>query len=178
MENTRGMVSRNRCLKIKNLGFEGVKCSKIQFLMTKFNFFTWQIWKQLKSQKIMTFLNIRWRSELSKLVIIPKWFHNSLKNIWTDPTGFNTNPKGGNRLWRTREAWFREIDVLKKGLWHDSAIIILKDIWTDRTGFNTNPKGGEIDYGEHDRHGFAKSMFWKYRSSVLRVPNIQTLNVW
>ena len=39
--------------------------------------------------------------------------HNSLKNIWIDQTGFNTNPKGGNRQWRTREAWFREIDVLK-----------------------------------------------------------------
>ena len=38
---------------------------------------------------------------------------NSLKNIWIDQTGFNTNPKGGNRLWRTREACFREIDVLK-----------------------------------------------------------------
>ena len=47
-----------------------------------------------------------------------KWlWHEStiiiLKDIWTDRTGFNTNPKGGNRLWRTREAWFREIDVLK-----------------------------------------------------------------
>ena len=25
--------------------------------------------------------------------------------------GFSTNPKGGNRLWRTIFAWFREIDV-------------------------------------------------------------------
>ena len=30
-----------------------------------------------------------------------------------DTTGFNTNPKGGNRLWRMQGAWFREIDVLK-----------------------------------------------------------------
>ena len=43
----------------------------------------------------------------------PEVHHNSVKNIWTDLTGFNTNPKGGNRLWRTRFTWFCEIDVLK-----------------------------------------------------------------
>ena len=29
-----------------------------------------------------------------------------------DQTGLQTNPKGGNRLWRMQWAWFREIDVL------------------------------------------------------------------
>ena len=33
-----------------------------------------------------------------------------------------------------------------------------KTISIDQTGLNTNPKG-EIDYGKHDRHGFAKSKF-------------------
>ena len=38
--------------------------------------------------------------------------HNSSKTIRIDQTGLNTNPKGGNRLWRMHWAWFREIDVL------------------------------------------------------------------
>ena len=37
---------------------------------------------------------------------------NSSETIPIDPTGFDTNPKGRNRLWRMQWAWFREIDVL------------------------------------------------------------------
>ena len=40
---------------------------------------------------------------------------NSPKTISIDQTGINTNPKGGNRLWRTRFAWFREIDFSHEG---------------------------------------------------------------
>ena len=136
--------------------------------------------------------------------LLQKPFITLVKNIWIDPTGFNTNPKGGNRLWRTIFAWFREIEVLKNVFSQESAVTLLKtyestkraliqtrrgkptmentigmvswnrcfearllarihhnsikNIWIDPTGFNTNPKG-EFDYGEHDSHGFVKSIF-------------------
>ena len=35
---------------------------------------------------------------------------------------------------------------------------------------------GEIDDGEHDRHGFAKSMFWNSKAWALKVSNIQRLS--
>ena len=37
---------------------------------------------------------------------------NSSETIPIGQTGFDTNPKGGNRRWGMRWAWFREIDVL------------------------------------------------------------------
>ena len=38
---------------------------------------------------------------------------NSPETISIDPTGFNTNQKGGNRLWTTELARFREVDFSK-----------------------------------------------------------------
>ena len=51
--------------------------------------------------------------------------------------------------------WTRDFSISHE-IRHNSP----KNIWIDQTGFNTNPKG-EIDYGEHDLHGFVKSTFWK-----------------
>ena len=83
---------------------------------------------------------------------------NSPKIISIDPTGFHTNPKGGSRLWRTKLAWFREIDfshartppptrlVLDEGNSRGARTRFRrnspKTISISPTGFNTNPKGG------------------------------------
>ena len=72
----------------------------------------------------------------------------SSETIPIDQTGTDTNPKGGNRLWRMQWAWFREIDVLKnENLNFDSPQVKIhpnssETIPIDPTGFNTNPKGG------------------------------------
>merc|ERR1712012_440738 len=62
---------------------------------------------------------------------------NSSKYGVSGPTGFNTNPKGQNRLWRVQQTWFHEIDVSKtKSVPNSSKIRV-----SGQTGFNTNPKG-------------------------------------
>ena len=67
-----------------------------------------------------------------------------------DQIGFDTNPKGGNRLWRMQWAWFREIDVLKnENLNFDSPQVKIhpnssETIPFDQTGIDTNPKGGNL----------------------------------
>ena len=70
----------------------------------------------------------------------------------------NKYPKGGNRLWLTIFAWFREIDVLKSDFSHESIITLSKTYESTKRGF-IQTRRGEIDYGERDRHGFVKSTF-------------------
>ena len=97
---------------------------------------------------------------------------NSSETIPIDQTGTDTNPKGGNRLWRMQWAWFREIDVLKnENLDFDSPQAKIRPnssetIPIDQMGFNTNPKGGnrpwrmqwawlcEIDVLKNENHNF------------------------
>ena len=95
--------------------------------------------------------------------LLTRIHHNSLKNIWIDPTGFNTNPKGGNRLWRTIFAWFREIEVLKSVFSQESAVTLLKTYESTKRAL-IQTRRGEIEYGEQYLHGFTKTTFHKVTS--------------
>ena len=95
---------------------------------------------------------------------------NSSETIPIDQTGFNTNPKGGNRLWRMQWAWFREIDVLKnENLNFDSPQVKIhpnssETIPIDQTGFDTNPKGGNRLWRMH--------WAWFRQIDVLKIGNL------
>ena len=56
--------------------------------------------------------------------------------------------------------------------WHESIITLLKTYEpTKRALIQT--RRGETDYGEHDRHGFVKSMFWKMTLTRIRHNHIK-----
>ena len=75
--------------------------------------------------------------------------------------GCNTNPKGGNRLWRTRYSRNRTFDTR-------SALTPLKlGFQGQRASIRT--RRGEIDYGEQLRHGFAETRPRRKMSSVFGI---------
>ena len=55
---------------------------------------------------------------------------------------------------------------------HDSAITLLKTYQSTKQAL-IRTRRGEIDNGEHDMHGFAKSLFWIMTNSILIVMNHQ-----
>ena len=88
------------------------------------------------------------RNRAPCIEVLTRIRHNSSITGSIEPTGLNTNPKGGNRLWRMQWAWFREIDVLKnENLNFDNPEVKIRPNSSEtipivQTGFDTSPKGG------------------------------------
>ena len=82
MENTIGMVSRNRCLENTNLSFEGAEYSKTDFLINQISFFHVTDLERIKVKN----QNLRWSSELSKLAKVPPMISHSW--VYMFPWGY------------------------------------------------------------------------------------------